>query len=102
GDDGFDVGVKQRFATTNNDRGGAEHGQLVQPLKHCVNRDRLGRGVVLVAVSAGQIAPSHRGYVCEDGAILLSKAFSAKLEFACLYSEPTGKLHLSLVAAAFF
>ena len=60
GDDVVDLGVHHRFAAGDRDDRAAKFGKLIDPLEHYVDRHRIARLVVFVAVRARQIAPPHR------------------------------------------
>src|SRR5215470_12136420 len=58
-DQGFQFGVKQRFAAAECDGQRPERGEPVYATRHLFDRHRLGRLVVFVAIGAGEIAVAN-------------------------------------------
>jgi hypothetical protein len=68
GADNFvEVGMEQRFATTDGDDARAQRSQLLDPPQHFGGGHRIRDFVVLVAVGAGKIAAPHGNDVRQDG-----------------------------------
>ena len=59
GDDLVEFGVQQGFAAADGNDGGAEGGQVVEPLIHDVERHRFREVVVLVAIGTRKVAAAH-------------------------------------------
>ena len=67
GDDRVEVGVEERLAAGDGDDGGAEAGEVVDAADHLIEGDGFGDVVVLIAISAGEIAPAHGHNLGHDG-----------------------------------
>ena len=71
----------------------AKFGQLVDPLEHDVDRHRVARFVVFVAVGAGQITPPHRHNVHQNGMLCRGKSPHRVPDTARKSAETAGLWH---------
>jgi hypothetical protein len=58
--------MKKRFAATDCDYGRSQSGQLIDALKHRLQRNRFGKIVILIAIFAGQITTPYRNDVSQQ------------------------------------
>ena len=72
GDDFPDSGVEQRFATCTGNHPCLEPREVLDSRGQRVERDQLGRVVVLAAVGAAQIAAARDYQMCQQGMVLRS------------------------------
>lgn len=79
--------VHHRFAAGDSDDGRTELGELVYPLKHCIDRHRIARLVVFVTVGTRQIAPPHWHNVYQNGMPGRSKSTHRVPYSACKPAE---------------
>src|SRR5215472_5777527 len=68
-DDVVELRMKQSLAAADGDQRGAPRGQLVDAPVHLFDRHGIGEVIVLVAVGAGEIAPTHGDDVDLDGMV---------------------------------
>ena len=101
GDDLVDLRVHHRLAARDRDDGRTKFRQLIDPLEHHVDRHRVARFVVFVAVRARQITPPHRHNVDQNRMLSRSKSTNRVPHPACKSAKTACLWHKRKTAVAF-
>src|SRR5262245_52289304 len=86
--------MQQRFSAANGDNGRPEVRQAVDSADHFLRRHRGGEVVVLVAISAGEIAAPGRNNVGENDMAVRCQSFDYHSKFSSPQVELDRTLHL--------
>ena len=81
-DDLVQLGMHERLAAADRNDSGAERRQMVEPLVHGLQRNRLRKVIVLIAVGTRKVAAAHRNHMRQNGMVRGGQPFRDHLEFA--------------------